>query len=336
VIIAQNGRNMCPTPYGLQAQSVGDLPSGVGFSASFQTVNNVLAAFISNTPGVDYQIRFCCDNSAFVPTTTTTTTPRPITSGTCGREQIAPNLISSLSSRIFGGSHALPNSWPWQVLYVEYKPCGANQICTGNCGGTLLNDRYVLTAAHCVGTDDPSKIEITAGLHNKQLSEAGTRQVRKVERIFMHPGWDSKLLKDDIAILRLSQPVQFNRYVQPACLPGPDPPINSEVVIVGWGAEQMQGPAYHQLKQAQVKVVGDCNKYWGQVDSDKQICVAHSASGFSACQGDSGGPILQKHKNQWVVQGVASFVSDCKTHGNLPPNVYVRVSYYLDWIKSII
>ena len=198
----------------------------------------------------------------------------------------------------------------------------------------MLDNNHVLTAAHCVGTTDPSAITLVAGLHDKKLSEADTRQIRVAGRIFMHPGWNSTLLKDDMAIIRLAQPVQFTKFVQPACLPGPDPQPNDDIVLIGWGAEQMGGSPYQVLKQAKLKVIGQCNRYWYQVDESKQICVANHNSGDSACQGDSGGPILKEYNGQWVVQGVASFVSDCKTHANLPPNVYVRVSAYLDWIRN--
>jgi trypsin len=108
------------------------------------------------------------------------------------------------------------------------------------------------------------------------------------------------------------------------------------VILIGWGAEKMGGNTYDELKQAQVKVISQCDRYWSQFDEDNQICVGHSISGDSACQGDSGGPLLQQSNGQWVVQGVASFVDDCKTNGNFPPNVYVKVSAYLPWIDTII
>jgi hypothetical protein len=116
VIQSQNGRDVCAKPQGLQAQSVGQLTSSGPFGASWSTMNNVVAGFSSTTPGLDYQVRFCCPSTDFTPTTTTTTTPRPMTSSTCGRAQIQHSLKSS---RIFGGSHATANSWPW-VSKIQY------------------------------------------------------------------------------------------------------------------------------------------------------------------------------------------------------------------------
>ena len=211
-------------------------------------------------------------------------------------------------------------------------------MCTGSCGGTLIDDRHVLTAAHCIGSTDPSTIKLTAGLHYKYGLEGETRQVRGVEVIYKHPAYNPQTTTNDITILRLSEPVEFNRYVQPACLPGPDPEPNENVILIGWGALQLNTPGYHTLKQAQLKVVGNCNRFWPQVNEAKQICVANFETGESACQGDSGGPLLYQRDGQWIVGGVTSFGSGagCVTTANYAPNVYTRVSAYLPWIESIL
>jgi len=101
----------------------------------------------------------------------------------------------------------------------------------------------------------------------------------------------------------------------------------------------MGGGAYHELKQTKVKVIGDCNKYWGgRINETKQVCVGHHGTGDSACQGDSGGPMLYEQNGQWIVAGVTSFGSatECTTYATNKPNVYARVSAYLPWINNII
>ncbi len=203
----------------------------------------------------------------------------------------------------------------------------------------MLDPRHVLTAAHCIGTTDPSLITITAGLHNKNNNEVDTRQVLTVSRIFKYPDDNGTTNQNDLAILRLAERVQFNKYVQPACLPGPDPQPDADVVLIGWGKTDVSGEAYHILKQTKVKVIGECNRYWGgRVNEEKQICVGDLNSRDSACEGDSGGPILYEHNGQWIVAGVFSFLSldSCSTGSYFIPNVYVRVSAYLPWINSII
>jgi hypothetical protein len=117
VIRAANGRDVCGIPQGMQAQSVSDLSYISSYQYGWSLMGNSIAGFRSGTPGIDYQVRFCCANTDFVTTTTTTTTPRPITSSTCGRAEIK----SSLASRIFGGSQAIRNSWPWVSTYKHFS-----------------------------------------------------------------------------------------------------------------------------------------------------------------------------------------------------------------------
>jgi hypothetical protein len=115
VIQAANGRDVCQQPLAIQVQSFSEIPSTTPVSGRWYVMNNIVAGFISGTPGLDFQVRFCCANTEFDPTTTTTTTPRPITNGTCGRAEITNSF-----SRIFGGSHAIPNSWPWVNAHQHF------------------------------------------------------------------------------------------------------------------------------------------------------------------------------------------------------------------------
>ncbi|CAF3673225.1 unnamed protein product [Rotaria socialis] len=250
---------------------------------------------------------------------------RPIESATCGRTQTAPQF----SGRIVGGHEATAHSWPWQVLFEA----------GGTCGGTLINAEYVLTAAHCINPEDSSAITITAGMHNMELDETTetTRQVRHAQRVTVHPGYNLDTIKNDLALVRLAEPVQFNENVQPACLPGPDPEPGSEVVLIGWGVTSTGGEISPVLKQTEVQVIDHCDEHWAEVDDATQLCFKDKTLTSATCQGDSGGPALQEHDGQWVVEGVTSFGHrTCEVIEHGLPDVYTRVSAFLPWINSVI
>ncbi|CAF3277907.1 unnamed protein product [Rotaria socialis] len=261
---------------------------------------------------------------------------RPIESDTCGRQENAPQF----GGRIVGGHEAVPHSWPWQILYQESVSCGPQAgYCTSNCGGSLISADYVLTAAHCLNSNDPKGITITAGIHNKDDADekANKWEQRSVSQIFVNPGWNSDTIENDIAILRLSEPVNFNEYIQPVCLPGPDPKPDSEVVLIGWGTVSTGGELSPVLKQTEVLVIDNCKEFWSDINGEKQLCFRDPKLTSSSCQGDSGGPALQLHDGQWVIEGVTSFGHrQCEVLDHKIPVVYTRVSAYLPWINGII
>ncbi len=226
------------------------------------------------------------------------------------------------------------------VFYIEFTSCNESDCPIYVCGGTLIDPRYVLTAAHCIDSINDSSIRIYGGMHNiTSVTEVNNRQIRNVEKIFIHPTFNKLAPIGDIAILQLSTPFYLNTYVQLACLPTIQPKINDTLIIVGWGRETYDGDSGTVLKQAFTQIVGDCNKWWSYngIDERRQICVANNKTGASACIGDSGGPLLFKNQNQWIVSGIVSYgeKSRCNTN-NSRPNVYTRVDYYLPWINNII
>jgi secreted trypsin-like serine protease len=149
----------------------------------------------------DYKVRYCCLKSTIgqTITTTTTTTPSVPTVNNCGRQSITPS-----SQRIVGGAEAIPHSWPWIVSL---------QVRDHFCGGTLIDTRHVLTAAHCLTSAMSNQIRIVAGLHGRQNINTGRTQIIGVQNIFRHEQYNSVTQAHDIAILRLSQPVQLNEFV---------------------------------------------------------------------------------------------------------------------------
>lgn len=291
------------------------------------------------TSGVTYQlnqfqntliIRFCCGYQAVTqppvtqPPVTQPSVTQPVPSG-CGRQAITPLL-----TRIVGGQVAVPNSWPWLVS-LQYN--GRHF-----CGGTLIDQYHVLTAAHCF--QDPSMfnsgLTVVAGLHTRTQPHPERAQRRQVSRIINHEAYNRRTNENDVAILRLASPVTLNSYVNIACLPGRDPVNNENVMIAGWGTTMFEGDSPDHLHQAQILIMNNCRPVYQAYNYNeiKQICAGTHQYTKDTCQGDSGGPLMYEADGQWIVSGVVSYGDECAKVGS--PGVYARVSYYLPWIQNII
>jgi secreted trypsin-like serine protease len=182
---------------------------------------------------------------------------------------------------------------------------------------------------------NPGILRVVAGLHQRLNTNTGRTQIRSVTRIYVHEQYNSRLQANDIAILRLCQPVTLNDYVNLACLPGPDPQESQPVTAIGWGSTYKGSPLPSALRQVTMRVTNAQAKaaYPAYFDAQRQIGAGVPyVGGKDSCQGDSGGPLMFNSNGQWYVSGVVSFGRDCAL-GNYP-GVYTRVSAYLNWIFS--
>ncbi|KAI5947707.1 Complement C1s subcomponent [Manis javanica] len=250
-----------------------------------------------------------------------------------------PSKPFEAKQRIHGGVQADIQSFPWQVFFSSPRA-----------GGALIDEHWVLTAAHVVeGNPNPvmyvgSSSVVTSVLANAQMLTA--------ERVFIHPGWKimdapetRKNFDNDIALVRLKDPVEMGPTVSPICLPGTspnyDPAEGTLGLISGWGRTEKKSHVI-LLRGAKIPIVAlencrglkvvnrrvDINAF---VFTNNMIC-AGGEKGVDSCEGDSGGAFAVRDpegENKFYVAGLVSWGPQCGTYG-----MYTRVKNYLDWIKK--
>ncbi len=249
-----------------------------------------------------------------------------------------PTSASTPQQRIVGGTEAAIGAWPWQVALVDRA---TNQQF---CGGTLLNARWVLTAAHCANAIPASDIEILAGAHNLMEYEPSWQQ-GVVSRVLIHPSFDEVMLDEDIALLKLSKPLSLTSRVQPVALVDSDTPLAQPGIlatITGWG-DLFEGSneGSETLQQVSMPIVGNetCeeafDRYFGADTwvTDNMLCAGYEEGGKDTCSGDSGGPLVVPDSQYGYRQaGIISWGIGCAqpyVYG-----VYTRVSRYISWIEQ--
>ncbi|XP_034562071.1 elastase-1-like [Notolabrus celidotus] len=243
------------------------------------------------------------------------------------------------NERVIGGSNAEPNTWKWQIS-LQYDSYGDGSY-YHLCGGSIIDGFHVMTAAHCILSNDPTGYRVVAGEYNLYEYD-GSEQFISVDRIHVHPGWNGDLGKgNDIAILRLSVPVYDNGYVTIAELPSPEQmlPHDFTCQITGWGLMDYYGTTPEILQVAPIRVVEHsiCSQpeWWGTIALKTMVCAGGDGV-ISGCQGDSGGPLNCFIDGAWRVHGVVSYGPAGMCNQVRKPTVFTRVSFFQDWIYSVL
>ncbi|KAG8286682.1 hypothetical protein J6590_053632 [Homalodisca vitripennis] len=233
--------------------------------------------------------------------------------------------------------------YPWQVAILKKDPQESVYVC----GGTLIDQQHVITAAHCVKSYTNFDLRVRLGEwdvnHDVEFYPYVERDVSLLQ---IHPEFYAGTLFNDLAILRLDQPVDFQQspHISPACLPEPQADYSGyRCWTTGWGKDAFGDYGKYQniLKEVDVPVVShhQCQAQLQQTRLGYEfklhpgfIC-AGGEEGKDACKGDGGGPMVCERGGSWQVVGVVSWGIGCGQYG--VPGVYVKVAHYLDWIRQI-
>ncbi|XP_063919506.1 brachyurin-like [Zophobas morio] len=248
-----------------------------------------------------------------------------------GFRNIYKNPIKTLhpdvkTPRIIGGHEVTPHSIPYSAFLELYS---------GNdgwyCGGSLISENYVVTSAHCTySTQSPVEATIILGAHRPFDLEDSQVELVSTE-ITIHENYDNEEIVNDIAVIKLPTPVEFNNYIDPIALPSfsdaDNDYENALVTASGWGLTDGHGTTVSEvLNFVQLTVISnlDCQTYFGTLESS--ILCTSGLQNSGVCNGDGGGPLVTDQ----VLIGIVSFTVPYCLDGY--PSAFTRVTSFLDWL----
>jgi hypothetical protein len=239
--------------------------------------------------------------------------------------------IRSINAKIAGGTNAVISDFPWQVYYIS-----------GNyrCGGSIIGNNWVVTAAHCTknstgGATPASEMFVRVGLNNP--SNANEGKTYSVSEAIVNEGYDSQTLLNDIALLRLTDTINFVNATPiklvttvDAVKGAIDPGVMSWVT--GWGLTNVNPEVFPtSLQKVQLPIISDAqaSTVWGTIPAT-DLMAGYLNGNKDACNGDSGGPLVVPVFGEYKLAGIVSWGSpNCNTYG-----AYTSVSDMESWIRT--
>jgi secreted trypsin-like serine protease len=224
------------------------------------------------------------------------------------------------TQQIVGGTRASIADYPYVVFLTTTD---GFQFC----GGTLVDDNKVVTAAHCTVGKKPADIVVVAGREDK---ESGAGVTTPVRQIWVHPDFASVRSGYDVSVLTLTQRLPYKNLDLPAKDEADLYKAGQPGLILGWGRVAADGQPSRYLLKASVPVVADpdCTKAYAGYEAESMVCAGVPEGGTDSCQGDSGGPLIVAGK----LAGITSWGEGCAAPGK--PGVYTRVASYLDVLED--
>ncbi|CAI6366493.1 unnamed protein product [Macrosiphum euphorbiae] len=248
---------------------------------------------------------------------------------------------------IVGGTKAKPKEFPHMAL-LGYGDIADEQKLWG-CGGSLISNKWILSAAHCTVNSGRTVSWARLGDLNIYSEPDDARPVdyKIVERV-VHPNYNSTYVYNDIALFRLEEEVKFSAHVRPVCLNTVQKLSFKVATATGWGRTSTNGPISPDLLKVDLSPISidHCKYSYPQssnprinfgIMEDSMICAGDIRNGSDTCTGDSGGPLQVHHPNYSCMSsqiGITSFGKYCGNRDT--PGVYTRVSNYVPWIERIV
>lgn len=241
--------------------------------------------------------------------------------------------IEGLQPWVAGGEVGKKGESPWQVMVLNAR----GRL---HCGGVLIDQNWVLTAAHCLQNN--IRFRVRLGDYNRMRDEESEVMMRVV-KAFKHPLYNVHTVDNDIALLRLESPAPMSTYIVPVCLPRRDMAEhvlhrNSTLTVVtGWGKEDSDSPRFSPtLNVIKIPLVerSICSQQMTNNISENVLCAGILGKKYDACEGDSGGPMVTLYRDTWFLVGLVSWgEGGCGREDKL--GIYTKVSNYNEWINQV-